>query len=101
MRPKLYYKNNIKAYSMAVRRVAGCVKSKRGEILALCNPYEDWAFIMKNGAIIEIENEINSYYIRKGGKKVEIIVRNGSSAKYLTTASDLTGKNLLLDLPEC
>jgi hypothetical protein len=86
---------------MADRRVAGCVKSKRGEILALCNPYEDWSFIKKNGAIIEIENEINNYYIRKGGKKVEIIVRNGISSKYLTTASDLTTKNLLLDLPEC
>lgn len=86
---------------MANRRVTGCIKNKDGDILALCNPFEDWSFKSKNEAVTDIENNINSYYVFNSGEKVNIMVVNRTTEKYLRTDPGKTERNILADLPEC
>ena len=86
---------------MSNRRVTGCIKNKDGDILALCNPFEDWSFKSKKDAITDIENDIHNYYVFNSGEKVNILVVNGTSEKYLQTDPGKTEKNILIDLPEC
>jgi len=86
---------------MANRRVTGCIKSKDGDILALCNPFEDWSFRSKKDAITDIENNIHNYYVFNSVEKVIILVVNGTTEKHLRTDPGKTEKNILADLPEC
>jgi len=86
---------------MANRRVTGCIKNKDGDILALCNPFEDWSFRSKKEVITDIENDIHNYYVFNSGEKVNILVVNGTSEKHLRTDPDDTTRNILADLPEC
>jgi len=86
---------------MANRRVTGCIKDKDGDILALCNPFEDWSFRSKKDAITDIENDIHNYYVFNSVEKVNILVVNGTAEKYLQTDPGKTEKNILIDLPEC
>ena len=86
---------------MANRRVTGCIKDKDGDILALCNPFEDWSFRSKKEAITDIENDIHNYYVFNSVEKVNILVVNGATEKHLRTDPGKTEKNILADLPEC
>ena len=87
---------------MANRRVTGCIKNKDGDILALCNPFEDWSFKSKKDVITDIENDIHNYYVFNSGEKVNVLVVNGTAEKHLQTdPGGKTEKNILADLPEC
>jgi len=86
---------------MANRRVTRCIKNKDGDILALCNPYEDWLFRTKKNAIDDIENDFHNYYVFNTGEKVDIFVVNGTTEKYLRSDPAKTETNILADLDEC
>ena len=84
---------------MANRRVTGCIKDKDGDILALCNPFEDWSFRSKKNAIEDIENDFHNYYVFNTGEKVDIFVVNGTTEKCLRSDPAKTETNILEDLP--
>ena len=53
-------------------------------------------------AIRKIENRTESYYVRRGGNQVKVIVATSRFGhKYLKTESDGDEPNNLLSLPEC
>ncbi|OGU39110.1 MAG: hypothetical protein A2X61_04665 [Ignavibacteria bacterium GWB2_35_12] len=69
---------------MADRLVRFIRKSLFSEIIALCNPEENWSPRQKDDAIQDIENGEHSYYIPWGEKRIEIRVAEGINGKYLS-----------------
>ncbi len=86
---------------MADRRVTHSRKDRDGDITALCNPGESWSPPAKADAIRDIDNNIHTYHVLAGGRRVGIHVVNGPTGKYLRTDPDLTDRNNLDDLPNC
>ena len=86
---------------MADRRVTKSGKDEDGDITALCNPNESWSPRKKKDAIADIEGNVHTYYVEKGGKRTNIEVVNGPTGKYLRTNADPTSENNLDNLPEC
>ena len=48
-----------------------------------------------------IENGTCSFYVTAGDKIIDVVIGVHNGNKYLTTAQDGTGKDSLLELPEC
>ncbi len=86
---------------MARRRVTQSQKDADGDITALCNPGSPWSPRPKAGAISDIENNVNQYFVGSGSQEVDIRVVDGQSGKYLRTDPDITSTNNLDDLPDC
>ena len=72
---------------MARRQVTRTKKDSDGDILALCNPSENWSPRSKNDAIYDIESNNHSYYVIIGGsKEVDIrVIKDPYKGKYLRT----------------
>ena len=86
---------------MADRQVTQSKKDKDGDILALCNPDQVWSPKSKRDAIHDIVNRVHSYYVRDFSGRVNIIVGNGTTGKFLRTEKDTTKGNNLDELPDC
>jgi hypothetical protein len=88
---------------MARRQVIKTKKDEDGDIIALCNPSEDWSPREKEDIISDIELKGHSYYvIINGSKEVDIrVINDPYRGKYLRTDPDETFKNNLDDLPDC
>lgn len=87
---------------MADRQVTNTRKDQDGDILALCNPGTYWSPRMKSSAINDIENDIHTYYVRRGNTRTYIhVVNDRRRGKYLRTNPDSTSRNNLDDLPDC
>jgi len=52
-------------------------------------------------AIGYIENNTYSFYVSRGGAKVDVIIATNNGVKYLKTRNDDLQPNNLLSLPEC
>ena len=58
--------------------------------------------VTQEKVISDIESRRLSYYVKLGGKTVNVIVSTSASGnKYIKTASDNIKSNNLLSLPEC
>ena len=55
----------------------------------------------QQAAISNIESGSESYYVRQGGKEVDVVVATRNGVKYLKTEADSSEPNNLLSLPEC
>jgi hypothetical protein len=86
---------------MADREVTQSVKNFEGDITALCKPGEWWSPRQKQDAVKDIESGLYRYFVRVGGRQVDIHVVSGSRGKYLRTDPDATTRNNLDDLPDC
>ena len=86
---------------MADRQVTQSKKDEDGDILALCNPDQVWSPKSKRDAIHDIVNRVHSYYVRDFSGRVNIIVVNGTTGKFLRTEKDTTKGNNLDELPDC
>ena len=87
---------------MADREVTQSMKSKKGDIIALCNSTTLWSPKIKSFAILEIEENIHRYFIKVGDDEVEIhVVNDRLKGKYLRTDPDKTTNNNLQNLPDC
>ncbi len=87
---------------MADRQVTQSRKDRAGDILALCNPGENWAKRSKQNAINDIEGGHHKYFVNVfGAGRVNIHVVRRSNGKYLRTDPDRTSHNNLDDLPDC
>lgn len=88
---------------MARRQVTKSRKDSDGDIIALCNPSEDWSPRKKDDVINDIELNIHSYYVMIDDfKAVDIrVIDDPDKGKYLRTDPDKTSKNNLDDLPDC
>lgn len=65
------------------------------------SPTERWKLGLDE-AIRAIENETYSFYVSRGGSRVDVIVsKSRSGRKYLKTSNDGEEPNNLLSLPEC
>jgi hypothetical protein len=87
---------------MIERRVTHSRKDKDGDIVALCNSFENWSPRYKAVAIQDIESGSIRYYIQdSNGTKINICVVKGFLGKYLRTI--LNGPSLykLKNLPDC
>jgi hypothetical protein len=83
------------------RRVMATRKNKDGDIIALCDLNAYWSPRYKDDVIIDIENNIYSYYVMIVDQYVDIHVIDGPSGKYLRTDPDKTDQNNLDELPDC
>ena len=84
---------------MADRQVTGTGKDADGDITSLCG---GWGEVSKTIAIIDIEANLNRYYVAgASGTEVDIYVVNGASGKYLRTDPDGSVVDNLDDLPDC
>lgn len=52
-------------------------------------------------AIASIESGFSSYYVKQGGKEVEVVIDERNGRKYLRTDPDDTKENNLLSLEDC
>ena len=86
---------------MADRQVTQSRKDIDGDILALCNPGQVWSPKSKKDAIQDIVNRVHSYFVLDATGRVNIIVVNGPTGKYLRTEKDATKGNNLDELPDC
>lgn len=88
---------------MLRRKVTKSRKDSDGDIIALCNPSEDWSPRRKDDVISDIELNAYSYYvIINDSKEVEIrVINDPDRGKYLRTDPDETSENNLDDLPDC
>lgn len=65
------------------------------------SPIENWKLSL-DAAIKSIEDGTYSFYVNRGGQKVEVIISTSRSGrKYLKTKNDGEEPNNLLNLPEC
>jgi hypothetical protein len=71
------------------------------EISELCNPDEAWSPTSNLSAIVEIDSQINSYFVKWDDKTTRIEVVSGPTGRYLRTDHDESTRNNLLDLPNC
>ncbi len=86
---------------MSDRQVNHVVRDSQGNIMALCNPWEEWSPRIMEDAIRDIENRTHRYYVTwagRGGSHIRIA--NGPDGKYLRADKDKTPRNNLDDLPE-
>ncbi len=72
------------------------------------NPHERILFIGGTGwkhsqqdAIVYLRNDSYSYYVSVGGYTVDVEIALHNGNPYLKTKPDATGKDNLLNLPEC
>jgi hypothetical protein len=87
---------------MADRQVTATKKDDEGDILALCNADESWSPRKKADAIKDIDGKDHRYYVKKGGKEVDIhVVDHPKFGKYLRTGPDGSESNNLDELPDC
>jgi len=97
-----------KRNSMAQRLQVSCINKREHY-----NPHERiiniggldalgsrWKLSQPN-AIEYVENATYSFYVSVGGYTIDVIVATHSGHKYLKTKPDATGKDNLLNLPEC
>ncbi len=86
---------------MADREVTHTIKSKKGDISALCNSTAIWNPKLKSMAILEIEDNIHRYFVKIEDDEVDIhVVTDRLKGKYLRTDPDKTTSNNLHDLPD-
>lgn len=69
--------------------------------MALCDPGADWSPRSKADVISDIESGAHSYFVDRGGYKVDVGVVEGPYGKYLSTVADPSSKNNLENLPDC
>ncbi len=87
---------------MADRQVTHSRKDSDGDITAICNPGQPWSPRYKRDAINDIETRLHTYFVSSASaRRVDIIVVNGPTGKYLRTTADTTEHNNLDDLPDC
>ena len=86
---------------MAERQVTQTGKNRDGDITALCNPSAYWSPRQKADAIRDIDDRLHSYFVMVSNRRVDIIVVNGPTGKYLRTDPDQTTDNNVDDLPNC
>lgn len=76
---------------MIKREVTQIKKDKNGNITALCNPVALWSPKLKSMAILEIEYETHSYYVKINDKEIDIrVINDPLKGKYLQTVPDST-----------
>ncbi len=86
---------------MSAREVTQTMKSKKGDISALCNSNTLWNPKLKSMAILEIEDNIHRYFVKIEDDEVDIhVVTDRLKGKYLRTDPDKTTSNNLDDLPD-
>jgi hypothetical protein len=85
---------------LADREVTLVLKTRSGDILALCNPEEDWTPKSKKSAIYEIENGIHRYYIKIENREIAICIDTLLKGKFLIARDDGSDENFLLTLSE-
>jgi len=85
---------------LADREVKSILKTRSGDIIALCNTNEDWAPRSKRGAIYDIENEEHTYFIKFENKRINISVENSLTSKHLIARDFSSQNNVLLNLPD-
>ena len=73
---------------MAERKIKHIRKNLFGEIVALCNPEENWSPRQKHDAIQDIENGVYEYHIQWEKIRIDIRVAEGPDGKYLCTDYD-------------
>lgn len=84
---------------MADRRVKRTGKDSDGDITSLCG---DWGLTSKSSAIVDIELNLNTYYVQDSySRRADVKVVNGSTGKYLRTDPDATCSDNLDNLPNC
>ena len=83
------------------RTVTRTKKDQDGDILALCNPGDEWSTRSKEDAIRDIESGEFDYYVSWPGNATDVKVVSGPNGKYLRTDRDSSGRNNLQDLPDC
>ncbi len=86
----------------ADREVTQSMKSRKGNITALCNSDAIWSPKLKSMAILEIEESIHRYFVKIDDVELDIhVVTDRLKGKYLRTDPDKTSRNNLDDLPDC
>jgi len=85
---------------MADREVTATRKDCEGNITALCNPSEMWSPRLRSDAILDIEYDLNHYFVVDKDERIRIIVENGIIAKYIRSDPGKTKSNLLIELPD-
>ena len=68
---------------MAERQVTLSGEDRDGDITALCNPSADWSPRQTADAIRDIDDRLHSYFVMVSDRRVNIIVVNGPTGKYL------------------
>jgi hypothetical protein len=87
---------------MADRQVTASGKDKDGDITKLCKSGEAWSPRQKADAISDIDKGLHTYYVQQAGmSRVDIIVVDGATGKYLRSTADSSSKNNLNNLPDC
>lgn len=88
---------------MATRVEVQCSKKSSNQIVGIggLNPDGTRWFMLEAAAILSIEEGKYSFFVRKGGKEVSVIVASRDGKKYLKTESDGIVPNNLLSLPDC
>lgn len=61
---------------------------------------DDWRWT-RDQVVASIEAGTNTFYTFAGGKRADVLVREGPSGKYVQTRADGVWSNNLLSLPEC
>lgn len=86
---------------MDYRQVNHTQKDRDGNIIALCNPGEDWSPRKTKDAIRDIESHTHDYYVTWAGSfgGSHIKIAKGPAGKYLRADKDKTTRNNLDDLP--
>jgi hypothetical protein len=78
------------------RRIKATQKDKNGNIIALCNPGEDWSPMSKDAVLKDIRGAKRSYYVQELPQKIYV---RGAAGNTLQTTLDKTSKNNLNNLP--
>ncbi len=78
------------------RRIKATQKDRNGNIVALCNPGEDWSPRSKEAVLRDIKSAKRSYYVQEVQQKMYVRATQGN---VLQTTSDRASKNNLDNLP--
>lgn len=78
------------------RRIKATQKDRNGNIVALCNPGEDWSPRSKEAVLHDIKSAKRSYYVQEVQQKMYVRATQGN---VLQTTADRASKNNLDNLP--
>lgn len=83
------------------RGVAAVQRSGDGEVIALCAEDFAWPTVSVSDAIRDIETGAYIYFIEMDGRRIDLIVVDDPSGKYLHSDPAETTRNILVDMPDC
>lgn len=89
---------------MPIRIVTHSRKNQDGDILALCNPGQDWSPRRKNDAINDIGSRLHDYYVNVQGEgrvRILVVPNPTTGRRHLRTHRDGRRRNNLDSLPNC